>query len=81
MVVVGGATVGRLVGKLGSPPGPQPGQVAAPSVVVLHPAAAIPAVTSNAAARPAFTPWDERIGPDYALSDESYCSDPSGRAS
>ena len=33
-------TVGRWVGKLGSPPGPHPGQVAAPSMVVLHPAAA-----------------------------------------
>ncbi|BBY58939.1 hypothetical protein MSAR_20750 [Mycolicibacterium sarraceniae] len=57
--VVGGETVGLLVGKLGSPPGPQPGHLAAPSVVVLQPAAA---ATSNAAATPALMPWDIRTG-------------------
>lgn len=53
-------TVGRWVGKLGSPPGPHPGQVAAPSMVVLHPAAAAPATTSHTTARPAFTRWEMR---------------------
>jgi len=53
-------TEGRLVGKLGSTPDPQPGQVAAPLMVLLHPAAAAPAMTSHRTPRPAFTPLDMR---------------------
>ena len=53
-------TEGRLVGKLGSTPDPQPGQVAAPLMVLLHPAAVAPATTSHTTPRPAFTPLDMR---------------------
>ena len=61
-VTVGGVvvTVGRSVGKFGSPPAPHPGQVAAPSTVLLHPAAVAPATTSHTTARPAFTALDMR---------------------
>ena len=48
------------MGKLGSTPDPHPGQVAAPLMVLLHPAAVALATTSHTAASPAFTPLDMR---------------------
>jgi hypothetical protein len=53
-------TEGRLVGKLGSTPDPQPGQVAAPLVVLVHPAAVAPARISHTTPTPVFTPLDMR---------------------
>jgi hypothetical protein len=83
--VVGVETVGLLVGKLGSPPGPQPGHLAAPSVVVVHPAAAAPAATSHITATPALMPLDIRTPNScrrmsgYAVSDGRDWSDSRGR--
>lgn len=56
VVGVGDETVGRSVGKLGSPPGPQPGQMARPSTLEVQPAMVAAAAIASIAATPAFTP-------------------------
>ena len=53
---LGDETVGRSVGKLGSPPGPQPGQMARPSTLDVQPAMVTAAAIVSIAATPAFTP-------------------------
>jgi len=52
--------VGRVLGNSGSVPLPQPGQTAAPSTVVLHPAADAAATSSHAAVIAALIPVEIR---------------------
>lgn len=82
-VVDGGDTVGRLVGNSGSALVPQPGQTAAPSVVLLQAAAVVAARTTHTAVVPArrtldVRNWTPAIGltrPGYAASGQSDWSD------
>jgi hypothetical protein len=83
--VVGAVVPGPVVGNAGSASVPQPGQIATPSVVVLHPA--VRAVSKQAAAsatlrpiprpipRPVPSPWEMRTQQEYAPSDWSDVSD------
>jgi hypothetical protein len=77
-VGIGEGALGRVVGKSGSVPVPQPGQVAAPSTVLLHPAADATAASSHAAVIPALMPVEIRTQSEYALSDWSDASDSRG---